>query len=406
MSIGVNGLTETEEALLSCVANVLFDAPKSIPSNINWQDLLKEAEKQAVLPIAFYNISDAPDDVQQKIYRKTNYNMTKSIQLDYSHSKVHELMSENHIPYVILKGCASASYYPNPMLRCMGDVDFLVSKDHIARADKVLRSEGYSPWNENHICHIVYTKEDSQLEMHFEPAGVPEGEAGETVREFLSDIYEKSEVKIVDGFEMCLPSDFHHGLIILLHTVHHMMSEGVGLRHLLDWAVFVNSLSNDEFRDLFEQKLSKIGLWKTAQLLTLVCNKYLGCAPKECAGTASDDILEGIIKDVLQGGNFGIKDKQRSRAGMILSNRGKNGVGNRSYLVQFFDTLNHIIYTNWPVTKKHRWLLPFGWIFWGVRYQLRVLTGKRKQLGISKMVSDANQRGALYKEFHLYETED
>lgn len=50
-----------------------------------------------------------------------------------------------------------------------------------------------------------------------------------------------------DGNMVC-PSDFHHGLILLLHTSHNMLGERIGLCHLCDWTVFVNSFTKDKFK--------------------------------------------------------------------------------------------------------------------------------------------------------------
>lgn len=58
---------------------------------------------------------------------------------------------------------------------------------------------------------------------------------------------------------------------------HHLLGEGIGLRHLCDWAVFADSLKEKEFRSLFETKLKSIGLWKFACILSQVCYKYLHC---------------------------------------------------------------------------------------------------------------------------------
>lgn len=399
------GISKTERDLISLISNALFSAPIVDFVDNGWNTISKEAERQAVFP--FLSTSELiPMEYRKALKKNASVLIANNMRVDYNHAELHELLTSNNLSYVVLKGCASASYYPEPTLRMMGDVDFLVSPNNVERAGEVLKLEGFSPWGVNHICHIVYTREDAHLEMHFEPAGVPEGKAGEIVRELLADVFEESRMTEVTGFEMCLPSHFHHGLILLLHTMHHLTSEGIGLRHLLDWAVFVNSFSDEEFREMFEEKLARSGLWRTAQLLTLVSMKYLGITPKPCAGKADDELLENIMSDILSGGNFGVKDKERGRAGMIISNRGKGGIGKKNYLFQFFDTLNHIIYTNWPITQKVKVLLPCGWLFWGIRYQLRVLTGKRKQLKLNRMVFDADQRGAIYKEFHLYEVED
>lgn len=396
------GISKTERDLILLISKALFSVPIADLLVKDWQETIQEAERQAVLPL-FTTSELIPLEYREALKKKVSVLIANNMRVDYNHAELHELLTSHNVPYVILKGCSSASYYPEPTLRTMGDVDFLVLPNDVEKAGELLKAEEFTPWDANHICHIVYTRDDAHLEMHFEPAGVPEGKAGEAIRELLSDIFEESRVTEVAGFEMCLPSHFHHGLILLLHTMHHLTSEGIGLRHLLDWAVFVNSFSDEEFREMFEEKLTKAGLWRTAQLLTLVSMKYLGIAPKSCAGEAGDELLENIISDILSGGNFGVKDKERSRAGMIISNRGKGGIGKKNYLFQFFDTLNHIIYTNWPITQRIKVLLPIGWLFWGVRYQIRVIIGKRKQLNLNRMVSGAEQRGAIYKEFHLYE---
>ena len=58
--------------------------------------------------------------------------------------------------------------------------------------------------------------------------------------------------------------------------ISHMTSESIGLRHLCDWAVFVNSISNNEFVGLFSENLKSFGLWKFAQIMTATSEKYLG----------------------------------------------------------------------------------------------------------------------------------
>ena len=74
-------------------------------------------------------------------------------------------MGNAGIPYVILKGCASAFYYPDPSKRLMGDVDFLVKESDLEQAGEILRQEGFVPWEEDHICHVVYRKDVTHLEM-------------------------------------------------------------------------------------------------------------------------------------------------------------------------------------------------------------------------------------------------
>ena len=165
-----------------------------------------------------------------------------------------------------------------------------------------------------------------RYEMHFKVAGLPNGHAGELMEQYFSDVFERAVLRTVGDSQMMLPSPFHHGLVLLLHTVHHMTGEGIGLRHLCDWAVFENSLSNDEFVEMYEDKLQAVGLWRFAQILTQVSIKYLGAEKREWAGE-TDELANQLMEDILSAGNFGVKDAGRNYQTMMISDRGKDGVG-------------------------------------------------------------------------------
>lgn len=400
-------ISTTESTLLKLLSRSLFQNEVTFEEGVDWNAVLQEALQQAVPAIAFADFQEPVSiELEQKIRNAAYSTISNNTKIEKDHCNLHKLLSQNSIPYVILKGGASASYYPEPAYRSMGDVDFLVSKNDLEKAEQVLRAEGFEPWEENHICHIVFRKNDMHLEMHFEPAGVPEGDAGDLVRQYFEDAFEKPVSHDIGIGQMLIPSAFHHGLVLLLHTCHHLTGEGVGLRHLCDWAVFANSLSNDEFIILFETKLKAIGLWRFAQLLTQVCIRYLNMPKKQWAMEEVDDtLLEEMIRDIFKGGNFGRKEETRKTEHYIISSRGKNGVGNTSMLSQFIKSINDTIYTKWPIIHKFRLLLPLGWFYFGGRYLIRVLTGKRKMINIGKTVSNASERRNLYQQFHLYEVD-
>ena len=265
-------MTDYQSTVLRLLSKALFDRP-FVPSNTNWSEVLKEAQNQAVVQLD-YSVLDlgllSPEEA--KAWKQAaSVDIANSIRIGHNHSLLHGWLEG--IPYVILKGSASASYYPTPLYRTMGDVDFLVKTEDLERVGKILEEHGLKPWNKKHISHIVYRGSRMHYEMHFNLAGTPNGAVGNLVREYTKDIFENAQEKMVGTCSAMLPSPFHHGLILLLHTCHHLTGEGVGLRHLCDWAVFENSFSEKEFCDLFEEKLKKIGLWRFAQILTRVSIK-------------------------------------------------------------------------------------------------------------------------------------
>ena len=407
---------KTEAVVLKLTGNALFDAGFRIPGDTDWQAVYEECKKQTVTVLGFCSAKQAEglDPEVRKQWEKDvaavafhNYRVT------FSHQNLHQMMEDAGIPYVILKGCASAAYYPRPMERLMGDVDFLVHKSDLERAGKVLEDNGFRPWEEEHICHVVYRNETEHLEMHFEPAGVPYGKAGEICREYFRDIYEQSQLIDYEGGQLRVPSAFHHGLVLLLHTSHHMLGEGIGLRHLCDWAVFAASFSEKEFRSIFEEKLKRIGLWKFACILTRTAERYLGCSKQGWAAdpvvfredAEADELTREVIRDIFTGGNFGRKQEGRVYETYLISSRGKDGVGRRNMFQQAIRSVNEMVYTHWPLAKRMKFLLPAGWTYYCTRYLIRIATGKRAPIHLRELGERARERRNVYGKFGLYEVE-
>jgi hypothetical protein len=401
-------LTEIEKTILDLLSNALFDKPLNNIKDIDWNALYEEARVQSVFPL-IYSVAEEhiPDDKKAQ-YRQINKRIiSNNIRVDYEHSELHQLMTDNKIPYVAMKGSASALYYPQPYLRTMGDVDFMINKDDLNCTGKILEALGFVPeeHNENE-AHIAYFRNSTKSvwEMHWSLYGIPDSNIGELTNTYLSDLIDTAHCIDNENGTYMIPDTFHHGLIMLIHTAGHMINTGIGLRHLCDWAVFVNSLSNDEFVQLFEEKLKAIGLWHFAQLLTQLSIKYLSCEEKIWAmEDINDELLETMMEDIFEGGNFGIKDEQRINQAKLITNKGKGNVDNTSLIKQLINTMNEKARIGMPITKKIPLLLPIGWFYVGIRHLIRILSGKRPKIKVNEMIEGATKRKEIYKQFHLFE---
>ena len=135
------------------------------------------------------------------------------------------------------------------------------------------------------------------------------------------------------------------------------LSEGIGLRHLCDWAVFFASCSETEFKNIFQKRLERVGLWQFAKNCQPNCSRGLSVHRIAAGWERIVRWRKRLLMDILSGGNFGSKDHQRIYEGMFISNRGKDGV-RHTRIIQFIFTLNQIVYTYWPVIK--RWKIFFA----------------------------------------------
>lgn len=397
-------INNNQTILLDLCAKSLFGKEVTIPDEFDCNELVEESKRQTVFPVAYSFVKDKCDDVDSKTFSQI---IAKNIRVEFAHNEVHRILSDNSIPYVILKGVASASYYKEPMLRMMGDVDVLVRPDDIAKADKLLKSIGFVTADDIHgdDMHIGYKRNDGiACELHRRIGWAPKNSVGDTVNKYLDDIFEKSfEYKMSNG-SCILPCKFHHGLILLLHTATHLTHEGVGLRHLCDWAVFVNDISNDEFVSLFEQPLKEMGLWRFAQLLTLCCVSHLGCDQKEWAGQDDNNLIDSIVFDILNGGNFGTKDTDRYNQIKYISDRKEGTTAKKNPILQLCASINEKTKKEFKFSNKSKFFLPLGWICTVCKYLYLVVMGKRR-LDTVSTINSAKQRKNIYDEFRLFEND-
>lgn len=119
-------LNDTQIQILDIVAHNLFKTPLEL-TNVDWADVKREAMDQAVFPLVFESVMKMlPHDIFPEWFTLNNKIIKINVDVHYTHSEVHSVLNAKSCPYVALKGSGSAYYYPNPIKRMMGDVDFLV----------------------------------------------------------------------------------------------------------------------------------------------------------------------------------------------------------------------------------------------------------------------------------------
>lgn len=364
-----------QKQLLLILSNKLFDKDCDIEPT---EHIIIEAKQQTVSCLIM------PNDYK---------NLANNIRVDYAHAELTELLKG--IPFVTIKGYASAYYYPDPSKRSMGDVDFYVEPENYQKAKEALLNNGLEQVEQDHERHETFRKNGVLYELHSEIKGVPNGRDGirttsknaeEKVRICLSDLVRTAITVSTEQGNVIIPDAFHHGLIMLLHISRHMLNgEGIGLRHLCDWAVYAGIVNVENYK----QQLQELGLWTFACQLTALCSKYLGLPEKRWSGKWDELFLTDLIEDIMNAGNFGRKDTGRA-AGLCM-NREHSIIASLAQMTRkrfkFFD--NHPIF------------LPVGIIVYAVIYFGERVTGKKQWVRIDNVIQGA-KRQRLYEQFKLF----
>ncbi len=374
-------------------------------SHDDWKAVCAESSKQATALICFETAAEKADAMPREVYDewfKKSIGATASGVIETKGRKLlAQLLRENGINFVILKGASSAFYYPTPDKRSSGDVDFYVDSDNLERTRELLSDNGYEMEPDMNDVHYTFKKNELTFELHKTFSGLPENKVKDAFLDELSDIIDKSE-QISE--ELIKPCDYHHGIIIFLHTLHHMLSTGIGARQLCDWACFVNKTKNESFwQDKMLPLLKRTGLLKFESALTETCVFYLGVESPEWHTPSSDELRDLVFNEIYAAGNFGRKHKRESSSSIMVTKNSRK-LTFFGKIKQLLKSLNDTNKKAYPVLNKAPWLYPFIMVYRVLRYIVLVIRGERVSLSAASKY--ASERNSVTVQFGLYETDE
>lgn len=304
--------------------DALWRRNEPLPSELSEKEiepLLSLTKKQAVSGL----ISDSliRNDVklpQMRVFELVGLQeciKQNSRQINNGAKELHMLFERYHVKYVIVKGQVVASYYPNPLLRQSGDVDFYCDSQYFDNSLVAVRDS----WNVN------TETEDSEYHAHFDYKGVTfEGHFALAL--FFNkrkDSYwqqildsDRGAVVNVDGVDVRTLSPTLHVLFVYLHLFHHLVGLGVGFRQLCDWAVMLHYANSQINQEQLQMHLKVLGMDSFYRACGSILVDYLGLPETEFGyNISSKDRKYGkkILDIVFYRGNFGQYNKRNGFSG-------------------------------------------------------------------------------------------
>lgn len=378
----------------------LFQKEITLPENIDWSQILQEMKLQTIagLPYEWLCNKNVLDEKTKRQWNQTVvFQMTFWVKLMQEQEALIQLMNENNIDMVILKGAAAAIYYPRPDLRAMGDIDFLVHPQEFEKTYHILLEHGYELAHPegpiNH--HIVFKKHNIIFEFHNTLPTISKIKDGIQIQKLIINGLSHIEQRYIEHWQIPMLPRLQNGLVLLLHIVQHLKS-GLGLRQIVDWMEFVDKELNDEiWRTEFQPILQTIKLEKFAMTLTRICQIHLGLTTENITWCHSinPSLCNELLKYFMEKGNFGRKVKEK---GVYVLSVDKNLLG-------FLKKLQHNGRINWKLTERYYILRPFAWIYQIGRY---LKLGFHRKYPIRTFIKDlkkSRKRVQLFNELKLFE---
>ena len=398
-----------ELVLFSLLAWAMFPSGglnMSIPQNVDWVALIKEAVHQTVLPLAAEGMAAlqggaVPEDILRDARHAAFSAVLAHERMLYSQDQLLDLMRQADIPCVIIKGLSVASYYPKPELRLLGDIDLLVNLEDKDKACAVLARSEYVEQINPYEKDIGFIGHGALVELHYKMTNYPEGELGDALSEHMAPVVARAMEVNLGSYSFPALTGPDQAILLLDHMQRHIWGSGLGLRQICDWAMFVNSLADDVWEGEIAPVLRTYGLHRFAQIVTRACSLFLGLPSKKCAWCleVDEELSRAFMLDIISSGNFGIKDRERLGSNLIDGARDGKPV-RFSPMARLNDKARRHV----PICRKYPALLPLVWIYLPFLYLSGRKKGKYAPIHISpSSIQRAKARADLYGRYRLFE---
>lgn len=304
--------------------DALWHQKEAISSSLSGQQayyLLQEAEKQAVsglvIDALIRNDVRIPQEILFNSIGLQEQIKQSSLKLNEGVKSLHQIFSNNNVSYVVVKGQVVASYYPDPLIRQSGDVDYYCNNDNFPKSLKVVKdSWNINPDIEESSIHIHFEKDSVTYEGHYSLALLYNKKKNAYWQKILDE--DMGATVDIGGVKVVTLSPTIHALYIFLHLYRHLMELGVGLRQFCDWAIILHYCKDCIDHHKLQQHLKVLGLEMAYRACGSILVDYLGLPQKDFGYTITDkDRSYGtkVLDVVLYRGNMGHFNKRHGYVG-------------------------------------------------------------------------------------------
>lgn len=162
-------------------------------------------------------------------------------QMSLVQNRICDLLEQEKIEYIPLKGALLCSYYPQPWMRTRSDIDILVRSKDLENAVKLMQERlGYEQLSKNYHDVALRSKNGVCIELHFNLL-----ERQENLDRVLSNVWQYA-LPAEDGTcgRVLCPEFFLFHQIA--HTAYHFLNGGCGMRFIADLWLMQQQLTYDK----------------------------------------------------------------------------------------------------------------------------------------------------------------
>ena len=290
-----------------------------VADRISWSSVYHLSAEQGVLALVWNEVERllregviAPEQMPDKALKLQWALRAKKIKHRY-HQQRHwaaelaEAFATRGISTNVLKGLSISGYYPVPELRECGDLDCFLSAT-VSDGSFVCR---YDEGNEIAATLGATVKKDFYKHSHIHYKGltvenhafctaVRGGEERKAFERHLQHLLATQPSTPIDDTCLLRPCADFNALFLTAHSFGHFLSEGIRLRHILDWAVLIGAEQDNIDWEGFYHWCDRMHYTKFVDVLTAISVEYFGLEVSNPMIHTHSELRDKVLADALR----------------------------------------------------------------------------------------------------------
>ena len=269
-----------------------------------WEDLMALAERQGVLAIAvdglqvlieahkgeIVAVKESPAEWQMWLLE----NIGQLTQ--YEVAELSEMMAAEGVRMMVFKGQANAALYPCPEHRAVGDIDCWLFGD-AEKGDEIAKAHG-AEVSFDWYRHSKIDYKGETIENHRVMSHTRGSKAKQAMENDLRFMVNGEWLTVIDGCgKAMMPSPQFNACFLTYHGLHHFLSEGLRMKQILDWAMFLQKEQDKVDRDAYWNFCRIYKLERFAEVMMYIATEYLGVETNTNLTKVQLDGLKGEVND-------------------------------------------------------------------------------------------------------------
>jgi hypothetical protein len=198
---------------------------------------------------------------------------------------------------MVMKGQANGTLYPKPMHRLPGDIDCYLFDDY-QKANEIAKKEGANV-DEGWYKHSQISYNGELFENHLFFVHTREGKRSKRLQKELEQKLHVTNWSTFPDSEILLPPVQWNAMFLTYHACAHFLSEGLRLKQILDWAMFLKKEQNNVDWKAFYTYCDRYHFRRFADAMTAISVEYLGLRIENSDVTTESPYVEKILRSTL-----------------------------------------------------------------------------------------------------------